>query len=115
MEINESIDQLKDLLNRIILCQGITGDITEKLNMEAISFPDEIGVIGPGSKVKIEWQDGMFDDGFVFTLPTMHPLDILQDGIVMCPNPNDANDPVWIPIQSLSNNPLVKKIDIFKK
>lgn len=113
--MNEAIEKIKELLNRIILAQGITGDIAEKLNMGVLSFPDGIESIGPGSKVKIEWQDGMLDNGFIFTLPTPSCTNVLISGIIMCPDPSDSTEPVWLPIQSLSNNPLVKSIEILKK
>lgn len=71
--------------------------------------------LNPGDKLKIHWAD-YYDVGYIFTLPGFEGNDVWMAGIVHIPNPSnpggkDNLEPVWITLNDLLENELIKRIE----
>jgi hypothetical protein len=97
-------EELKHLIERCSIYDSI-----EELNLEKIK-----GDVRPGNVVKIEWDDGIIDFGYIFELPG---LTVPDEGNVFIHVLSPENlggigksPPVFIHMYDLTTNPQVQKI-----
>ncbi len=74
-----------------------------------------IGDINPGSSIEIKWEDGIIDNGYLFSVPKCSPDE--GDIFVHIPNPDnsagmDSAPEVFCHLYNLMTNDLVKSIEI---